>query len=104
MPCVFPRPDISTVRVVEKADKKRAFCSEPCEWMFDLEPQRYLGYTNWYEKFDGWDLADVIIELGYLRPDGKTLIAQPHLNQDNLWTIDDIRRLKFEIKDPLRTQ
>lgn len=101
MPCVFPRPDVSTARVVEKAGKKRAFCSEPCEWMFDLEPQRYLGYTNWYEKFDGWDLADVITELGYLRPDGK---AQPHLQHDNLWTIDDIRRLKFGIKDPLRPQ
>ena len=102
MPCVFPRPDISWARVVEKSGKKRAFCSEPCEWMFDLEPQRYLGYQNWYERFDGWDLADVVTELGYIRPDGKTLIAQPHLNKDNLWTIDDIRRLKFEIKDPLR--
>jgi hypothetical protein len=102
MPCVFPRPDISWARVVEKAGKKRAFCSEPCEWMFDLEPQRYLGYQNWYERFDGWDLADIITELGYIRPDGKTLIAQPHLNPDKMWTIDDIRRLKFEIKDPLR--
>jgi alkene monooxygenase alpha subunit len=102
MACVFPRPDISTVRVVEKEGKKRAFCSEACEWMFDLEPQRYTGYLNWYEKFDGWDLADMVVELGYLRPDGKTLIAQPHLNPDNLWTIDDIRRLKYEIKNPLR--
>lgn len=102
MPCVFPRPDISTVRIVEKEGKKRAFCSEACEWMFDLEPLRYLGYTNWYERFDGWDLAEVITELGYLRPDGKTLIAQPHLDLDNMWTIDDIRRLKFTINDPLR--
>lgn len=102
MPCVFPRPDISWARVVEKAGKKRAFCSDPCEWMFDLEPQRYLGYQSWYERFDGWDLADVITELGYLRPDGKTLIAQPHLDAEKLWTIDDIRRLKFEIKDPLQ--
>lgn len=103
MPCVFPRPDVSWVRIVEKAGKKRAFCSEPCEWMFDLEPQRYLGYQNWYERFDGWDLADVITELGYIRPDGKTLVAQPHLKAEKLWTIDDIRRLKFAIKDPLRS-
>ncbi|MBI3249326.1 MAG: methane monooxygenase [Deltaproteobacteria bacterium] len=102
MPCVFPRPDASTMRIKEKVGKKRAFCSEPCEWIFDLEPQRYVNYTNWYEKFDGWDLADVITHLGYLRPDGKTLIAQPHLSHDDMWTIDDIRRLKFEIKDPLR--
>jgi len=102
MPCVFPRPDISAMRIVDRAGKKRAFCSEACEWMFDLEPQRYLGFTNWYEKFDGQDLADVVVELGYVRPDGKTLIAQPHLNQENMWTIDDIRRLKYTIKDPLR--
>ena len=102
MPCIFPHPAVSTARVLERAGKSRAFCSEACEWIFDLEPQRYTGHTNWYEKFDGWDLADVIAELGYLRPDGKTLIAQPHLNQDRMWTIDDIRRLQFEIKDPLR--
>jgi methane monooxygenase component A alpha chain/propane monooxygenase large subunit len=99
--CVFPRPDISTARVAEKAGKKRAFCSEACEWIFDLEPQLYTSFTNWYEKFDGWDLADVVTELGYIRPDGKTLIAQPHLNPENMWTIDDIRRLKFTIRDPL---
>ena len=102
MPCVFPRQDISTVRVVEKDGNKRAFCSEACEWMFDLEPLRYTGYTNWYEKFDGRDLAEVVLELGYVRPDGKTLIAQPHLNLEHMWTIDDIRRLHYEIKNPLR--
>ena len=70
--------------------------------MFDLEPLRYTGYTNWYEKFDGRDLAEVVLELGYVRPDGKTLIAQPHLNLEHMWTIDDIRRLHYEIKNPLR--
>jgi hypothetical protein len=58
--------------------------------------------VNWYKKFDGWDLADVVSELGYLRPDGNTLIAQPHLNLDQLWTIGDICRLNFEIRNPLR--
>jgi methane monooxygenase component A alpha chain/propane monooxygenase large subunit len=99
---VFPRPDNNSVRIVEKAGKKRAFCSEPCEWIFDLEPQRYLGFQSWFERFDGWDLADVVTELGYIRPDGKTLMAQPHLNTENMWTIDDIRRLKYTIRDPLR--
>jgi methane monooxygenase component A alpha chain/propane monooxygenase large subunit len=48
------------------------------------------------------DLADVILALGYVRPDGKTLMGQPHLNPDRMWTIDDIRRLEYEVKDPLR--
>ena len=36
-----------------------------------------------------------------MRPDGKTLIGQPALDLDRLWTIDDIRAIGFEVKDPL---
>jgi hypothetical protein len=101
-PCIYPRPDISTVRVKDYQGRKLAFCSDACEWIFDLEPQRYLGYQQFYEKFDGWSLADVIRHFGYLRPDGKTLMAQPSLRRDRLWTIDDIERTGYEIKHPLR--
>lgn len=60
MPCVFPRLDISTCRTREFAGKRHAFCSAACEMFFDQEPQRYLGYTSFYELFDGYDLADFI--------------------------------------------
>lgn len=33
--------------------RKFAFCSEACEWIFGLEPQRYQGYVHFYEKFEG---------------------------------------------------
>ena len=101
LPCVFPRPDISTARVVKIEGKKRAFCSDTCQWMYDLEPNRYNNYSNWYERFDGWDLADVIVELGYVRKDGKTLLAQPHLSKERMWTVDDIRRVGYTIRNPL---
>ena len=39
-----------------------------------------------------------------LRPDGKTPIGQPALDLERLWTIEDIRRLKYAIKDPLLEQ
>jgi hypothetical protein len=29
--------------------------------------------------------------MGYVRADGETLIAQPHLNAERLWTLSDIR-------------
>jgi methane monooxygenase component A alpha chain/propane monooxygenase large subunit len=45
----------------------------------------------------------VIIELGLVREDGKTLIGQPSIDSDRMWTIDDIRRLGYEVKDPLAT-
>lgn len=46
-------------------------------------------------------LADPSHGLGYVRPDGKTLIGQSALDLDRLWTIDDIRAIGFEVKDPL---
>src|SRR5713226_5457885 len=80
-------PCSPTCRTKEFAGKRYAFCSASCEMFFDQEPQRYLGYTSFYELFDGYDLADFIVENGLLRADGKTLIAQPWLNQEQMWTI-----------------
>ena len=100
-PCVMPRPDISTGRVIEIDGKKRAFCSPNCQWMYELEPAKYREYVNLYERFDGWDLADVITELGYVRKDGKTLLAQPTLATDRMWTVDDIRRVGYVLENPL---
>ena len=37
-----------------------------------------------------------------MRNDGKTLLAQPHLRSDKRWTLDDIRKQQFEIRDPLK--
>ena len=79
-----------------------ATCSSQCKWIFDLNPKIYSGCVNWWEPWHGMDLADVIVALGYVRPDGKTLMGQPHLNADRLWTLDDIRKLEYEVKDPLR--
>ena len=39
-------------------------------------------------------------DLGFLRADGKTLIAQPHLDDDGLWTLDDVRSMQYEIVSP----
>ena len=43
--------------------------------------------------YHGWDLADAIVDLGFVRTDGKTLIPQPHLRFDRkeMWTLDDVR-------------
>jgi hypothetical protein len=45
------------------------------------------------------------VKNGLLRGDGKTLIGQPHLSDDPkmMWTIDDIKALNYEIKDPLNS-
>ena len=84
--------------------QKFARCSEGCEWIFANWPRVYPSRKQFWERYHGWDLADVILDLGYVRPDGKTLIGQPALDLERLWTIEDIRRLKYAIKDPLLEQ
>ena len=79
-----------------------AVCSEGCEWILTKWPKAYTGRKQFWSRYHGWDLADVILDLGYVRPDGQTLIGQPLIEQKRLWTIDDIRALRYEIKDPLR--
>lgn len=46
-------------------------------------------------------LADVILALGYVRQDGKTLLAQPTLSTKRMWTVDDIRRVGYTVRNPL---
>lgn len=101
MPTIFPRIDISTARIREFGGKRHAFCSEACEFIFNEDPQRYLAYDTFYELYDGYALDEYVRENGLLRADGKTLIAQPSLDDDRMWTIDDIAALNYEIKNPL---
>ena len=46
----------------------------------DNWPEAHAGRKQFWERYHGWDLADVILDLGYVRPDGKTLIGQPVLD------------------------
>jgi len=37
----------------------------------------------------------VVSDMGFVRDDGKTMVAQPHLNLDpkKMWTLDHLRRM-----------
>ena len=48
----------------------------------------------------GFDLADVTLDMGFVREDGKTLIAQPVLEPKRMWTLDDLRRCDYEVVKP----
>ena len=54
---------------------------------------RFSGKREWETLYHGWDLADAIKDLNFVREDGKTLVPQPHLRFDNkdMWTLDDVR-------------
>jgi propane monooxygenase large subunit len=106
VPCLI-RDDM----VVEKVDNQwRTYCSETCYWTdaVAFRPQyqgrdtpnmgRLTGKREWETLYHGQDLADIIVDLGYVRDDGKTLVGQPHLDLSDpkkLWTLDDVRGIEF---------
>jgi hypothetical protein len=102
LPCLIPRMDQNEARTVVIAGGKFFVCSEGCEWILEKWPTAYCGRKQFWSRYHGWDLADVILDLGYVRPDGKTLIGQPLVAQEVPWTIEDIRRVRYEVKDPTR--
>jgi len=69
--------------------------------MFFMEPERYLNQLTYFEEFDGWNIADLAERFHGVRPDG-TLMSQPHLNAERMWTVDDLRACNCIIEDPLR--
>ena len=40
------------------------------------------GERNWFDRYHGVALSEVVRDLGFVRSDGKTLMAQPHLGED----------------------
>ncbi len=39
-------PHENSARVVERGGRKFIFCSEPCQWIFEREPERYAGHKD----------------------------------------------------------
>jgi propane monooxygenase large subunit len=101
VPCLI-REDF----VCDEVDGKiYTYCSEVCRWThktaFATEYQgrptpamgRFSGRREWETCYDGWDIADAIKDLGFVRSDGQTLVGQPHLNFDDkrMWKLDHVR-------------
>jgi len=90
----------ANLRILGHGGRKHALCSQWCERMFLTEPERYQA-ENLLELFDGWELSRIVEAAGAVRSDGLTLLAQPHLDDDGLWTLDDLRACGVVIRDPL---
>jgi propane 2-monooxygenase large subunit len=96
MNCVFP--EHMCHRAVD--GRTRFYCSKECLWLDESNPGRYLGDRNFLDRYHGWELSEVVRDLGFVRSDGETLVAQPHLDEDNMWTLDDVRSMNFEVMSP----
>jgi methane monooxygenase component A alpha chain len=99
--CYLPDPFNASARYAEIGGRQLAFCSEYCEFGYRVAPHRFPN-DNWYTTYNGWPLSRVILEMGLVRNDGKTLLGQPHLRADRLWTLDDIKSSDVVIQDPVR--
>jgi hypothetical protein len=93
-------PEASDVRVLSYGGRKHTLCSEWCERMYLMEPERYTG-ENFFELYAGWELSDIVRQTGAVRSDGRTLTAQPHLQTERLWTLDDLAACRIVVRDPL---
>lgn len=105
VPCLI-REDFCTDTV---EGKLYTYCSEVCRWThkvaFSAEYEgrstpamgRFSGRREWEDCYAGWDVADAIQDLGFVRNDGKTLMPQPHLHFDDskMWKLDDVRGHKL---------
>jgi propane monooxygenase large subunit len=103
LPCVLHEDTV----LDESGGEMRTYCSETCRWIDKVAFQasyegrptpamgRLAGERDWELLYHGWDLAEVIESLGFVRDDGKTLVAQPHLHFDDslMWTLDHVRGL-----------
>jgi propane monooxygenase large subunit len=86
----------------------RTYCHEECKWtdvtafrptyMGRATPNmgQLIGHREWETLYHGWNWADVVSDMGFVRDDGKTMVAQPHLtlgDQSKMWTLDHLRRM-----------
>ena len=86
---------------LESNGKRYAFSEPHGERMWLQEPERY-EFVNFFEQFEGRELSELIQSAGGVRSDGKTLMAQPHVNTTGLWTLDDIKKINLTIPDPMK--
>ena len=81
-------------------ERTRFYCSKECLWLDESNPGRYVGDRNFFDRFHGCELSEMVQQLGFIRADGKTLIGQPHLNEERRWTLDDLRAYDFTVVSP----
>lgn len=111
--CLVPVVHREDLVVDEVDGQLYTYCSEHCRWTHKVAFSdnyegrstpamgRFSGRRQWEEVYHGWDLADIIQDLGFVRNDGKTLVPQPNLefDGDKMWTLDDVRG--YELRSPL---
>jgi propane monooxygenase large subunit len=110
VPCLV-REDMT---MAEVDGQWRTYCHKECQWTDEIAFRptyqgretpnmgQLIGHREWETLYHGWNWADVVSDMGYVRDDGKTMVAQPHLDLDDpkkMWTLDHLRRMP-ELQSP----
>jgi propane monooxygenase large subunit len=85
-------------RIVE--DHTRFYCSPECKWIDETNPGRFIGQRNFFDYYHGVEYSEVVRDLGYLRPDGKTLVGQPHCEvaPEKQWKLADLKAANVHVR------
>jgi len=111
--CMVPCLVREDMTMAEVDGQWRTYCHKECQWTDEtaFRPTfmgretpnmgQLIGKREWETLYHGWNWADVVSDMGYVRDDGKTMTAQPHLNLDpkKMWTLDHLRRMG-EVQSP----
>jgi propane monooxygenase large subunit len=106
--CMVPCLVREDMVMAEVNGQWRTYCHEECRWTDTVAFRptyegretpnmgQLIGKREWETLYHGWNWADVVSDMGYVRDDGKTMTAQPHLelgDQKKMWTLDHLRRM-----------
>jgi propane monooxygenase large subunit len=112
--CMVPCLVREDMTMAEVDGQWRTYCHKECQWTDEVAFRptyqgretpnmgQLIGHREWETLYHGWNWADVVSDMGYVRDDGKTMVAQPHLDLDDpkkLWTLDHLRRMG-EVQSP----
>ena len=63
LPTLFIRPGRNTACTLELDGRRYLFCSEPCRWIFQQEPQRFAGHKSVVDRIVAGEAPGKLIDL-----------------------------------------
>ncbi len=63
LPTVFLRPGRNTACTLERDGRKYLFCSEPCRWIFEREPERFADHRSVVDRIVAGQAPGKLIDL-----------------------------------------
>lgn len=63
LPLCHGTPRVNRARVIDYGDRRQVFCSEPCAWLFQREPERYSRHESVVDRILSGEAPANLVEL-----------------------------------------